>query len=57
MRRSHYAQVWQRDDGRWDIRVVARNGQIVLTSHNQGYERRRTAERVARRVAQGLTIE
>lgn len=45
-------EIYQRDDGRWEFRVVARNGQTVATSHRQGYSRRADCVRSLQRLLQ-----
>jgi len=40
---------YRRADGKWDYRVVARNGKTVLNS-DQGYENRGDAEDIANKV-------
>lgn len=39
-----YVEAFERSDGLWDYRLVAGNGQIVVSSH-QGYTSRTDCER------------
>lgn len=41
--RPYIGQVRRRSDGRYEWTVTSRNNKVVLTSHNQGYERAATA--------------
>lgn len=38
--RSIRPQAWQRQDKRWEGRIVSGNGKILFTTHVQGYERK-----------------
>lgn len=51
MRRSFYyrGQVYEDSDGDWRWRVVARNGQVIATSH-EGYKNRAHAARMCKRI-------
>jgi uncharacterized protein YegP (UPF0339 family) len=54
------AEVYKREDGLWDWRVVADNGNIVATSGGQGYTERNDAreafERLAAAFASGIAL-
>lgn len=44
--------VYRRQDGKWDWRLRARNGEIIGGSQ-QGYENQQDAETIARRIISG----
>lgn len=53
MRPTLTIEVYRREDGRWDWRAQADNGEIVATSHNQGYENRGDAVELTRNLFGG----
>ena len=46
-------EIYERADGRWAWRLVARNGRIIATDGGQGYENRADCEQIARAVIGG----
>lgn len=45
-------RIYRRDDGKWEWQLTV-SGNVVATSHGQGYSRRQDAERMAVRVVGG----
>jgi uncharacterized protein YegP (UPF0339 family) len=46
-KRKDRVEVYRREDGLWEWRRIAPNGQIVATSGGQGYEREHEARQRA----------
>lgn len=51
--RGYMCEIYERQDGSFDWRLVASNGQIVGTSGSQGYVSEKTCEAMARNVFAG----
>lgn len=54
---SPWAEVYEREDGLWDWRRQADNGEIVATSGGQGYTKKDDALEAAERENPGLDVK